>query len=57
MKLDFLGFKMVILFLNRPKMRNDKCKQVKADVQIAAELNVLGRNRVKHRVCVSVLRF
>lgn len=53
----FLGLKMVVLFLNSPKMSNDKCKQVKADVQTAAERNVLGRNRVKHRVCVFVTFF
>lgn len=55
-----MGFKIVILFLNNPKVSNDKCKQVKADVQIAAEGNVLGRNRVKHRgvcVCICVTLF
>lgn len=50
----FCGFKIVILFLKSPKMSDDKCKQVRADIQIAAELNILGRNAVKYRGCVRV---
>lgn len=36
----FFGFRMVILFLNSPKMSSGKCRQVKADIQTAAEWNV-----------------